>query len=203
MEDMIKSYFDNFSKSAYGVPLKMKYVDLPANFTAAQLTAHLDSNRKSVCVAASLDEEFGNSIIRHFASFSKSYPVTLVGMPTWDSKDYTKPEFKDAEIVYSTPFHNERTDKVSTAITEYFNTYMYARPSDMVVRGYETMWKFTKLLLQHRSDIASNLTSKQFNVIREFDIQPVLNKTTLALDYFENKKLYFVKWQNGLVKEVR
>jgi len=202
MEDMIKSYFDAFAKSAYGVPVKMKYVDLPANFTAANLTAHLDSNQKSVCLAASLDEEFGNNIIRQFATFSKSYPVTLVGMPTWDSKDYTRPEFKDAEVVYSTPFYNARTDKVSTSIIEYFNTHLYARPSDMVVRGYETMWKFAKLLLTHRSDIASNLTSRQFNIIRNFDIQPILNKTTLSLDYFENKKLYFVKWQNGVVKEV-
>jgi hypothetical protein len=36
----------------------------------------------------------------------------------------------------------------------------------------------------------------------EFDIQPVINRTTMTLDYFENKKLYFVKKVDGVVKTV-
>ena len=79
---------------------------------------------------------------------------------------------------------------------------MYAKPSDMVVRGFETTWKFSKLLLKYRNDLASNLANKEFNIIRNFDIQPVLNKTALTLDYFENRKLYFVKWLDGSIKSV-
>ena len=36
----------------------------------------------------------------------------------------------------------------------------------------------------------------------EFDIQPVINRATMTLDYFENKKLYFVKKLDGVVKAV-
>jgi hypothetical protein len=79
---------------------------------------------------------------------------------------------------------------------------MYARPSDMVMRGYEATWRFSKLLLQYGKDIASNLGRKEFNIFRELDIQPVINKQTTALDYFENKKLFFVKWQDGIIKGV-
>jgi hypothetical protein len=77
---------------------------------------------------------------------------------------------------------------------------MFARPSDMVFRGYEATWKFAKLLLKHGKDISSNLGAKQDKVFTDFDIQPVLNKKTMVLDYFENKKLYFLKWQDGLIK---
>jgi hypothetical protein len=79
---------------------------------------------------------------------------------------------------------------------------MYARPSDMVMRGYEATWRFSKLLIRYQKDIAANLSRKEFNVFREFDIQPIINKQTATLDYFENKKLYFIMWQDGAIKTV-
>ena len=93
-------------------------------------------------------------------------------------------------------------DKVSQGITGYFNKTMYSRPSDMVFRGYEVTWKYVKLLQQYGKDIASNLGNKQNKVFTDFDIQPVINKQTITLDYFENKKLYFLKWQDGILKSV-
>ncbi|MBI1341400.1 MAG: hypothetical protein GC171_00550 [Terrimonas sp.] len=202
MEDMIQSYFDEYAKTTLSVPLRLKYIDLPADFKTNTLTNYLDSNRKTVCIAASLDTAFRTSLTRKLATLSESYHPLVIGMPTWDNIDFTDPALKGLEIVYSTPFYNSRTDKFSTAIVEKFNREKYANPSDMVVRGYETMWKFANLLVKYQSDIASNIANKEFNLIRSFDIQPVLNKTSLTLDYFENRKLYFVKWADGLVKEV-
>ncbi len=202
MEDAIKNYIEEDGKTTLSVPLKLKYVDLIDSFTVKQLKANLDSTRKTLCIAGSLDENFGRRLTTQLASISKSYKLTLMGMPTFDniSKDFSRPEYKGLEIVYTTPFYNPRTDKVSQDITAYFATKMYARPSDMVMRGYEAGWRFSKLLLKYKGDIASNLTRKEFNVFREFDIQPVMNKQTMALDYFENKKLFIVKWLDGLIK---
>lgn len=204
MEDMIKSLFDEAAKNTSSVPLKIKYVDLVDSFTVSQLTSKLDSEQHTVCIAGSLDENFGRRLSLQLASIDKSYPLTLIGMPTFDNltKDFTAPQYKGLEIVYSTPFFNSRIDKVSQGINDYFNTAMYARPSDMVMRGYEATWRFSKLLLKYGKDIASNLTRKEFNVFRELDIQPVINKQTTTLDYFENKKLFFVKWQDGIIKGV-
>lgn len=205
LEDILKKYLDEYSKSTAAIPLKIKYVDLVDSFTVNQLKAQLDSNRHYVCIAGSLDENFGRRLTLQLASVCKHYPLTAVGMPTWDGiKDFTKPEYKGLEIVYGTPFYNPRTDKVSESISDYFSDEMYARPSDMVMRGYETAWRFTNLLLKYKSDIASNLSRKEFNVFREFDIEPVfLNTQNMTLDYFENKKIYFLKWQDGLIKAVQ
>ena len=93
-------------------------------------------------------------------------------------------------------------DKISTGINQYFSTKMYARPSDMVFRGYEVMWKYSKLLAQYKYDLSSNITNKTNKVFTDFDIQPVLNKQNMAMEYFENKKLFFVKWQDGIIKGV-
>ena len=202
-DGQIKSLFDEYSKSTVSVPLKFKYVDLSENFTANDLKTYLDSTRNNLCIAGSLDMNFGRQLALELASIGKQYPITVMGMPTWDGiKEFSKPEFKGIEIIYSTPFYHTRTDKVSQGIFAHFNTKMYARPSDMVFRGYEVTWKFAKLLLKYGKDLSSNLGNKQDKLFTDFDIQPVLNKQTMVLDYFENKKLYFLKWQDGIIKTV-
>jgi len=203
MEDMIKSYFNENGKLS-PAPLIIKYVDLTDSFTIQQLVAQLDSNHHTVAIAGSLDENFGKRLAQQLAIVNKHYPLTLVGMPTFDNltREFTKPEFKGMDIIITTPFYNPRTDKVSKSIVEQFNIAMYARPTDMLLRGYEATWKFSKLLLQYKKDISSNLSKKEFDIFREFDIQPVVNKQSNTLDYFENKKLFFIKWRDGMIKGV-
>jgi hypothetical protein len=202
-DDAIKMLFDEYSKSTVAVPLKLKYVELGENFTAEQLKTYLDSTRNSLCIAGSLDMNFGRQLVLQLASIGKQYPISVMGMPTWDGiKEFSKQEFRGIEIIYSTPFYNTKTDKVSQGIFTHFNTKMYARPSDMVFRGYEVTWKFARLLLKYGKDLSSSLGNKQDKVFTDFDIQPVLNKKTMVLDYFENKKLYFLKWHDGIIKTV-
>ncbi|TMI96298.1 MAG: amino acid ABC transporter substrate-binding protein [Bacteroidetes bacterium] len=202
MEDIIKASFDDASKTTPS--RKIKYVDITDSFTIVQLMSKLDSNQHTVCIAGSLDENFGRRLSQQLASMSKQYPLTLVGMPTFDNltKDFTGPQYKGLEIIYTTPFYNSRTDKVSQDISNYFTTKMYARPSDMVMRGYEATWHFSKMLLEYGKELPANLGHNAFNLFRELDIQPVINKQTTTLDYFENKKLFFVKWQDGIIKGV-
>jgi hypothetical protein len=204
MEDIIKSYLDDYSKTTSSVPLKLQYVNLIDSFTIKQLIPLLDSNRQNTFVAASLDESFNRRLITQLALAGKSYKTTIIGMPTLDNleKDLSKPEFKGPEIIYGQPFYNAKTDKVSTSINNYFNTKMYARPSDMVFRGYEVMWKYSKMLAKYKTDLSSNLTDKNNKVFTDFDIQPVLNKQTMTMEYFENKRLYFIKWQDGVMSGV-
>ncbi len=204
LEDQVKEYFDNYGKVTKSVPLKMQYVDLPDNFTASQLIPYLDSNHHTLCLAGSLDENFGKQLVTQLASLNKQYPVVVMGMPTWGvlTREFSKPELKGPEIIYSTPFYNSRSDKISQDILNRFNNTMYARPSDMVFRGYEVTWKFSKLLLQYGKDVSSNIANSKNNVFIDYNIQPELNAQTMRLDHFENKKLYFIKWQDGIIKMV-
>lgn len=204
MEDLIKTYLEDYAKSTASVPLKLKYVDLPDSFTAKQLRPLLDSNRHNTFIAASLDDHFNRRLITQIVAAGKQYSTTIVGMPTLDNldKEFSKPEFKGPEIIYGHPFYNPKTDKISTGINNYFATKMYARPSDMVFRGYEVMWKYSKLLAQFKTDLSSNINNKSNKVFTDFDIQPVLNRQTMTMEYFENKKLYFIKWQDGVIRAV-
>ena len=203
LEDRIKTYFDEFGKNTVSVPLKLKYVELSDSFSVNQLKPYLDTANQTLCVAGSLDENFGKRLTQQLAALKKQkYLAIVMGMPTWDGIAFNKPEYKGVEIIYSTPFYHSKIDKITQTITNHFNKVMYARPSDMVFRGYEVTWKYSKLLLQYGKDVASNLANKQNKIFTDFDIQPVLNKPAMTLDYFENKKLYFLKWQDGVLKGI-
>src|SRR5690606_36436356 len=202
-EDMIKNLFEEYTKQTMAVPLRIRYVNLPQGFTTGLLKAYLETVRRTVCFAGSLDPALGKQLITHLASVNATHPSIVIGMPTWDgSIDFTRPELKGLDIVYSHPFYNSRTDKVSEKIVTLFNERLYARPSDMVFRGFQSTYNFTNLLLEYGNDPSSNLGNKNGNVFFEFDIQLVLNRQTMELEYFENKKLYFLHWTDGEVKKV-
>lgn len=203
LEDRIKNYFEEIGKYTRSVPLTLKWVELNDSFTLNQLRQHLDTSEQTLCISGSLDENFGKRLVQQLAALNKqNYLSAVMGMPTWDDIPFNKTEYKGIEIIYSTPFYNAKMDKISTGINNYFNKFMFARPSDMVFRGYEVTWKYAKLLVQYRNDLSSNLSNKQYRVFTDYDIQPVLSKQNMTLDYFENKKLYFLKWEDGVVKAV-
>lgn len=198
-ESLLRNYFTDMAKVTSSAQLKIEFVDIGTSFGLNSLTSRLDSNRKNVCIAGSLDENFGNSLVQQLTSVANTYALTIIGMPTWDGFNFTKPEFKNVEVIYTTPFNYNRAGGLSGRLNTVFEETINSRPTDMFFRGYETMLRFGLLLLDTKKDVASNLTRKGNYIFTALDIQPVfLDKASMNLDYFENKKLYFIKYNNGI-----
>jgi hypothetical protein len=200
-EDRIREYLQEASKNTAALPLKLEFKNIGAGFDYATLARSLDSTKNTVCMAGSLDEAFGLNLAQNLAALRNTYPMSIIGMPTWDAavKEFTKPGYKDIEIVYSTPFYYARPNPLAAKLASQFEAETSGRPSDMFYRGYETTLRFAQLLLNTGKDVASNLSRKGAHVFTAFDIEPVfLNKQAMTLDYFENKKLYYVKIVNGV-----
>ncbi len=201
-EDRLKGYFTDLDHSTAGVPLNIRYVTLEDNFDSKALTDNLDSAEQTICIAGSLDEAFGIRLTGVLA-YLKSYPTTLIGMPTWDNVDFAKPELAGKEIVYTTPFYGNPADTLVRSINQLYRARFYSRPSDMVFRGYECIYRFGHLAALHGRDLGENVGEKKFKVFNDFNIEPVfLNRQTMVLDYFENKKLYFIHKVDGNVTVV-
>ncbi len=202
-ESQIRDYFLNVAKTTTATPVNFEFVDIGNNFTVNSLTSHLDSTQKNICISGSLDENFGNNLLQQLSSMGNSYPITVLGMPTWDAFNFSKPEFQSIEIIYTTPFNYNRAGGLSGHLNGLFEETISSRPTDMFFRGYETMLRFGLLLLDTKKDVSSNLTRKGNFVFTQFDIQPVfLNKSAMTLDYFENKKLYFIRHSKGIQSTV-
>ena len=197
-EDAIRTNFMEYGKSTPAVPLKVKFVDVGVDFTAQTLLPHLDSTKRNVIVAGSMEEYFGTKLASTLAPLAKRYPTLLVGMPTWDNVNFSKSEYKGLEIVYSTPFFYNRLTPLESKLAADFEKNIGSRPTDMYFRGYETMMRFALLLLDTKKDVASELTRKGNAIFTRFDIQPVFkDKKAMVLDYFENKNVYFVRVSGG------
>jgi len=195
-EDRLKDYFEDISKTASGTRLNLKFVDAGSSFTQQTIAAQLDSTKKNVCIAGSLDEGFGTRLVQTLTSLNNTYPVRLIGMPTWEGLNPGKNN--DLEIIYTSPFYYGRGMPLEASLTKQYSTLLASKPSEFFYRGYETTLRFALLLLDTKKDMASNLTRKGNTVLTPFDIQPVFkDKTAMTLDYFENKHLFFVKLLSG------
>ena len=203
-EDRLRNYFADIEKNTPSVPLKMKFVVLTEPVQVEQLISNLDTARRTICLVGSLDENFGKDICAKLASVNKSYVTKIFGMPTWDNiTEFSDQAYADQEIYYTTPFYINQNDSLVQSILLYFKNKFYSRPSDMVFRGYETIYRFGKLLRQYGRNLSGSIGEKKYKVFSDFDIQPVfLNKQNMTLDYFENRKLYFIKKVNGNVVAV-
>ncbi|HSZ32609.1 MAG TPA: hypothetical protein VK772_04820 [Puia sp.] len=210
-EDRLHNDFAEIEKNTSSVPLKMKYVNVDNNVDPRSLIPLMDSNLKTVVLVGSLDENFGKAVCAKLAPLSKTYPMKVLGMPTWDAvTDFNTPAYADLEIYYTTPFYVNPADSLVIAIQQYFKTRFYSRPSDMVYRGYETLLHFGQILAANRGRIDGSIGMRKFKIFNDFDIQPVFtnresgNQTSgaITLQYLENKKLYYVKKVNGNVVAV-
>jgi hypothetical protein len=156
-----------------------------------------------VFVASPL-ESFGLDVVRTL-SLNESYRCTAIGMPTWDGiKELNGKDCQNVEVVYSTPFlFNSNNHELSNEVVKTYREKYYSRPSDMVYKGYETTYHFGKLLTKYRANLINNLSDKQYTLFNQFDIQPIkLKSGNPKPDYLENRKLYFIKKQQGIVKNI-
>jgi hypothetical protein len=205
-DDRLRSYFADIEKNTPSVPLRMKFVNIDNTQNISQVTSLMDSNSKTVILVGSLDENFGRTICSKLDPYSKSYPMKILGMPTWDAiTDFNAPAYADLEIYYTTPFYLNPADSLVTQIQQNYKTRFYSRPSDMVYRGYETTLHFGQLLEAHKGHLDGSIGERKFKVFNDFDIQPVFSSNgsqpgqSPTLQYLENKKLYFLKKVNGNV----
>lgn len=198
-EDQIETLFTAQQKKAAGPQLKLRSVTLSENFSENDVLANLDSNRQNIVVCGSLNEAFGSSLTKALSS-SQSYRVLAIGMPTWDG---VRDMSKNLEVVYSTPYHFPRTEKQGILLAEKYKSKYAGRATDMVFKGFESMYHFTKLLLKYGNALPAHLSDKEFKLFNEFDIQAVKSSTDPAVtDYLENKKLYFIRKKDGAVRTI-
>ncbi len=202
LEDKIQNMFDATAKKTY--QLNYKTVQLKDLLSTEQLIPLLDSNKQNVVICGSLDENFGANLVKALDQLPASYQVVAAGMPTWDGlKPLLNTTNENLDIVYSTPYNYQRTDKTISAIISAYKSKFYARPSDMVFKGYETTYYFSSLLLNHKNELLNNLSDETHKISGNFDFEPVrLSDTAQIPDYLENRKLFFIHLSLGKISYI-
>ena len=201
-EDRIANYFQNINKPDNKSLLSIKTISLDSNYS--QINNALDSTRLNIIIAGSMDENFAVEICKSLKTCIPKYKIQLIGMPTWESfgafSQKSKVKLSDFPIFYTSPYYNNKIDTFSSSIkTTYLKLYK-GNPNESVYKGFESMYVFSRLLNEGQS--LSEINLKNINVFSDFNIVPIkLNRQSEQVDYFENKHLFFLKKQNGVVSK--
>lgn len=180
------------------------------NTTVDELKTHLQKDKNNVIVVTALYSQVALSIIGQLIPLTKEYTINVVGMPTLDgNNDLKKSEYKGINIYYSTPYpyeHAVDNPGIKSMMWKFFGKYR-SRPSDMALKGYETMYYFGHLLQKDGVYFNGHINdTKDAALLTQFNIQPIYkrdNTKDTAPDYFENKKLYFMQVRDGKVMPAR
>ena len=200
LEDLIQYYFTEAEKANPYPALKYKTIEFTDNPTVQFIAGSLDSNLVNTVICGSLNETFGVKLVKALAA-NKSYDCTAIGMPTWDGlKDLDNYDCHGVNLVFSTPYNFVRSQPTAVKICAAYKSEFYGRASDMFFKGYESMFHFSSLLLEHPDDIMQHLSDKDYKVFNDFIIEGYKPSADAPVQYLENKKIYFIKKLNGSYK---
>jgi hypothetical protein len=205
MEDRIQDYLNQYAKKTPGIPIT--YTTLGVSDTISQefLQANLDSARETILVGASLDERFARTLATTASQLcTNGYKIELLGMSTWENvKEFAGNRYRNLELTIPTPFYFAKTDELSKWLQTRFQTENFGKISDLYLRGYELAFLLHPMLLTEEVDLQTLLPGKRKLLFSEIDWQAVRNPQTGKTDYLENKKIYFVKRLEGVLRSVR
>ncbi len=205
VETYLKTVFDEAARTTPSIKLKIKTITLTDSFGVAELQPLLDSNRQNLVLGATLDLVFAQRLVKNI-SLLKPYPCTITGMPNWDEIDLKKPEFKGVDVIFSTPFISSSGNiDIYNSLSKNYAIKQNSKPSDMAVKGFEITYKAVKTIAQwsDAKSFISHFNDKSTKVFTEFDIEPESDPQSPGIiQHYENKKLYFIKKTDGVLKGV-
>lgn len=165
---------------------------------ADTLAKIFDSTHVNVVFVSMLDIGNAEQLLNTFAALPRSYHLEIFGMPSWKSlRGLTQPsDYMTQSIHYTTPFFFDPTTGTGKYITtEYNNTYG-GTPSEMVYRGYESLYWMANMLERHGTVFNKSIDDVSSAPFTRYEIQPAWSKQNDFL-YMENNKLYIMHYQNG------
>ena len=198
LEDKITAELQNLNSNH---ALTFSTIILSDNFSENEVLSHLDSTAQNIMLCGSLNESFGQSLIKVLNSNGESYNSLIAGMPTWNGMAGTTGSNSDKiQIIITTPYNYVHGGTFLEAVSAGYKTAYNSKPSDMVLKGYEMMYHFTKLLTSYPDTFINKASDGAYKVSDDFNFQPVrLTSTSFIPDYLENKKLYYIRIINGRV----
>jgi Periplasmic binding protein len=199
-EDKVAGYFKFLNEQDGRALLNIKTLNFDSTISSSFFKSKLDSNRKSVIIGGSLDENFASDLASACYDLPTVYNRILIGMPNWDgfSSLQKKDDFKDFPVYFTAPYYNDKKDNYSKILMGAYAKKFKIKPSDMAFKGFEAVYLFTKLLAKYPNDLINHINDKTEKVFCDYNFRPVLlKKENTTPDYFENKHLYFIRLMNG------
>jgi hypothetical protein len=203
VEDKLREMLSEENNNSLAVKLKWKELNFTDNLLAGQLTALLDSTRQNVIIAPTLNTTLAQKIVKFLSAGTPNYSVAVVGMPTWESIAFNKPEYKKIDVYYGTPFVSASGNAdLFEQFNKKYRLLTNSRPSDVAIRGYEITRRYIEVLAHYPNTFIDHINDEKYKLFSNFNFQPVGSKSSQMANYHENQKIYFIKKTDGVLKDV-
>jgi hypothetical protein len=199
-EERVLNYIKEMEANDLGSKMNITYANLGTTVNETTILPYVDSTVLTTYVIGSTDVSFAKSLAKTIAKYKLQEQSNMVGLPTWhDADDLNAKEFNGMFFYYITPTLKS-SSIIATELGNSFKAKYGSNPSDNMYRGYESIYKFTKLYIKNgKAEFMKYINDTEFSTISNYDIKPVTISTLNATpDYYENKKLTVVKLIDGV-----
>lgn len=182
---------------------------LPARFSSMEIEGdtldlekvrkQIDSNYSTTIVLGILDASSTYTMLKALQPLASRRKLSIYCMPTTEAvKDLNKTdEFPGMTIYYTTSYIIDRITPASLYITRKYKNRMGSAPMDIVYKGFESLYYFAHLLRKYGVPFNDNINDMSASFITPYTIVPVRENGKLR--FFENKFLYLVHYDNGVM----
>ena len=167
--------------------------------TKAQLDPFLRSDQKNVIVLASINPNYAEELLLNLHNWYLNYEFEVWGLPSWKNMPaLSKADaFPNIGVYFSYPFYFDETTAIGKSVKDrYRKQYGRTVPTEMVYRGYETMFWYAYLIKKYGTIFNDHLSDNGYAPFTRFDMQVEWSKNN-DLYYWENKNLYLYRYQSS------
>jgi ABC-type branched-subunit amino acid transport system substrate-binding protein len=159
----------------------------------------IDSNYNTCIVLGILDAGLTYKTLKKLTTIARRFRLKVYCMPTAEAiKSLGKAdEFPGMPVFYTTSYIIDKITPSSMYIGREYKRRMGTAPSDIVFKGFESLYFFSKMMHKHGVPFNDHISDNAYSFITPYKIMPVMEKK--SINYFENKFLYLVKYDNGIV----
>jgi hypothetical protein len=182
---------------------------LPGRFSAMEIEGEtldlekvrtrIDTNYNTTIVLGILDASATYNMLKALQPLASRRKLKIYCMPTTEAvKALNKTdEFPGMTIYYTTSYIIDRITPASLHITREYKSRMGSAPTDVVYKGFESLYYFAHLLRKHGVPFNEKISDMSAGFITPYKIVPV--KENGKLRFFENKFLYLVHYEDGVM----
>ena len=139
-------------------------------------------------------------VYRPISALNKKYPTQIIGMPNWDAINFKAETLKEYGIVYTTPFYMSKWQGYSKTLAASYKAKYKGNPSDMVYKAYDITSYFLSVMLSYPGDIMKHINDGKVKIFTDPFYKPNFTSTGATTpDYYENKRIIFLRKQNGTI----
>lgn len=167
--------------------------------TAQQLQPFFDKTKTNLIILGILDVSYSERILQLLYTAFPDYRFEVYGMPSWRSMPTLKKAdaYPNVAVFITSPFYYDNSLPLSQALAaSYKNLSGSSQLTEMVYRGYETMFWYAYMLKKYGTIFNNDMDDNKSAPFTKFEIKRQWDNDN-NLYYNENMHLYLYKYQSS------